>query len=227
MKRLWNLLFPDRCGDLRAEVESLKLDLSRLESEIGGLMEEADECEADLIGMEAKAKAAETSAIRLQEMLDRSIRPPAILFTLLGSMREVDPWKMTQEQWKGVQPLHISDDIYLAYSESDWMMILDPVRAEVKRVLGFPKAEVNDCDNWSNAMIFLVQEVFRRGGQRRQGAFMKLASKAHSYCGFMMPDMSIRVYDPMNGKVVGWLGETGTGGFGEDTYRTEQAFLLS
>ena len=162
--------------------------------------------------------------VKLKQMLTDAVTIPNI--TPQNGVN-VYPFTMTQDMWHRVTPVTISDTEYLAFTEDEWLNILTPCQAEVKRVLGFPKSEVSDCENWTNALIFLVQEVFRRGGYPLQGAFMKLLSKKHSYCGFMLPDYSIKVYEPMNGRVVGNLGETGAGNWGEDTYHTEQAFFLT
>ena len=219
------------CGGYRAK-------LLRCESTLAGYESQVDVLNARLLRVEQengrltalaealveRAESAEADAARFYEELDKAVRVPDVL--PVGGV-EVDPWSMTPAQWRGVQPALISDNEYLAYSEAEWLNVLKPVQVEVNRFMGFPRSEVSDCDNWSNAAVFLVQEVFRRSGLRRQGAFMKLISKKHSYCGFMLPDYSIRVYDPMGGRVVGWLGETGPGEYGGDTYLTEQAFFLA
>lgn len=174
----------------------------------------------------ARREAAEGDAARFYDELEKSVRVVDVS-GFLGNGAVVDPWVMTSQQWRGVQPVLISDLGYYAFPEEDWVNILAPIQVEVKRVLGFPKSEVKDCDNWSLTMCDMVSLAFMRAGLNRQGAFMKLLSKPHSYCGFMLPDYTVKVYEPMSGAVVGWLGATGAGGYGEDTYKTEQAFFLA
>jgi hypothetical protein len=206
------------------QIKSLSLSLVECGRKRDGFESESIRLQSLADSLVSRCESAEADAARFYAELGKAIKVPDIA-PVGGSL--VDPWGMTPSQWVGVRPQLLSDNKYLAYPEEEWLRILTPVQAEVKRVLGFPRSEVNDCDNWTNATIFLVQEVFRRAGLSHQGAFLKLLSKAHSYCGFMMPDLSVRVYDPMSGGVVGRLGETGPGDYGEDTYKTELAYFLS
>lgn len=174
----------------------------------------------------SRAEGAEGDAARFYAELEKAIKIPDIS-SLVGGRVLVDPWNMTPIQWRGVQPVLISDDGYYAFTEEEWLRILAPIQAEVKKKLGFPKNEINNCDNWTLTMCALVAIAFRDAGLDKQGAFLKLVSKPHSYCGFMMPDYTVRVYEPLSGEVVGRLGETGPGDYGSGTYRTEQAFFLA
>ena len=96
-----------------------------------------------------------------------------------------------------------------------------PVQAEVKRVVKRKADSISDCENWSLTMCNFLAVCFLRAGLDKQGAFMMLSSGGHNYCGFMLPDYRIRVYEPLSGKVVGWLGET------DGLYVTQLAFFLA
>lgn len=206
------------------EKSKLSADLTECESQLTQCRDETKRlqrlCEDYVSSLEAK----ESELVKVNQRLTDAITIPSV--SPVGGVT-VYPYDMTPAQWKGATPLVISDTRYLAYTEDEWVKTLSPLQSEVKRVLGFPKNDVSDCENWTNAMIFIVQETFRRGGYPLQGAFLKLLSKPHSYCGYMLPDYTIKVYEPMNGETVGVLGETGLGNFGEDTYKTEQAFFLT
>ena len=233
---LTNLLM---CPAKLAEVNS-KLDVAN--SKLGSSIEELDQTKNKLADEESKSetyKASADEALRdlaaaraeldiHKKVVNEAIMLPKILdYAPLSDKQLVDPWIMTNAQWKGVRPDLLSDLSYYAFPEETWMNILTPIQAEVKKKLGFPKSEINDCDNWTLTMCAFIAIAFRDAGLDKQGAFLKLISKPHSYCGFMLPDYKIRVYEPMSGKVVGWLGETGPGDFGADTYKTEIAYFLA
>jgi len=203
---------------LRVERDLLTVELEAERATVDGLRGEVDSLVAQL-------DSAEEDNARLYESLRVSIQIPEL--PDLSSKVKVYPFDMTYDMWKGVRPEMISDTEYYAWPEDVWLEVLGVVQPEAKRAIGRARPELSDCDNYTLTMCDLLSLAFMRSGLDRQGAFMKLLSTPHSYCGFMMPNYTIRVYEPMSGTVVGWLGETGPGLYGSDTYRTQQAFFLS
>lgn len=214
--------------ECRAERAALLTQREQAQNELTLLRGEVERLEHLAESLVGRAESAESDAARFYAELEKAIRVPDLSAVLKAYPRTlIDPWTMTPAQWKAVRPILTSDLNYYAFSEEGWLALLAPIQAEAKKAVGRAKPEVADCDNWTLTMCDLVALTFIRAGLDRQGAFLKLLSKPHSYCGFMLPDMRVRVYEPMSGEVVGWLGETGPGLYGDDTYKTEQAYFLS
>ena len=229
MAEFLSLIF---CGGTKVELQQCEANGILLESEkkileikVADNLDEISRLQGLCNEYLVRAELAEADTARFYEELMKAVRVPEL--GGLSSRVLVDPWNMTQTQWKGVRCELISDDGYYAFPEETWVKVLGPIQVEVERVLGKAKPETVDCDNYTLTMCDLVSLTFNRAGLNAQGAFMKLISKPHSYCGFMLPNYTIRVYDPMNGKVIGNRGETAAGDYGADTYRTELAYFLA
>jgi len=197
----------------------LNAKVSRLEGEVAVKDSEVARLQALCDGYVARVEVAEADAARFYERLLKGAEFPDL--GDLSSRAVVDPWIMTPAQWYGVRTQFIGDDLYYAFPEETWLRILAPVQAEVARVVKRKADSISDCENWSGAMVNFLSICFMRAGLDRQGAFLMLSSGGHNYCGFMLPDYRIRVYEPLNGKVVGWLGET------DGLYVTQLAFFLA
>ena len=220
------------CGGLRVELDDCKRGQSVLADKVVSLQGDLEFSGSEIARLQSlcneylvRAELAEADTVRFYELLQQSIQIPVL--PDLGSKVKVYPFNMTHDMWHGVRPEMISDNEYYAWDEATWLSILGVVQPVAKKAVGRARPELSDCDNYSLTMCDLLSLAFMRSGLDRQGAFMKLLSTPHSYCGFMMPDYTIRVYEPVSGTVVGWLGETGPGDYGGDTYRTQQAFFLS
>lgn len=220
------------CGGKDARIKELESKVGGLEVSLNWCTEEKDKAEVEKTRLQSlcdsivsKCEAAEADAVRLYTLLQDAIQLPSL--PDLSSKVKVYPFDMTQEQWKGVMPIVISDTEYYTWDESVWLNILSLVQPIAKNAVGRACPHIADCENYTLTLCDLLSLTFIKAGLDRQGAFLKLLSTPHSYCGFMLPDYQIRVYEPITGEVVGWLGETAAGDYGEDTYLTQQAFFLS
>jgi hypothetical protein len=216
-------------GGYRVRYRVCSAENARLESEVERLNDEAYSRDCEIGRLQSlcdeyimRVETAEADAARFYGRLIKAAEFPAIEEVAdLSAGAVVDPWIMTPEQWRGVNPIYIGDDLYYAYPEEEWLRMLAPVQAEVKRVVKRKADSISDCENWSLTMCTFLSICFMRAGLDKQGAFLSLSSGKHNYCGYMLPDYTIMVYEPLNGRTIGVLGET------VDLYATKLAAFLT
>jgi len=166
------------------------------------------------------AKNIDISLLRLKltKALESAIKIPDISEFVLEKTR-YNPWvdqRLYDYQTK------IADRYYYTYSEFQWQEILALCWKEVEKAQDRWLSEVGDCDNWAEAMHYVVTNATLRANPRptHQSAICIAWSSSHAY-NLYFSDEEIWVYEPQNGEVKGVLGET------EEPYDTRLLLFIS
>jgi hypothetical protein len=158
--------------------------------------------------------------IKLTKALESSIKIPDIS-EFLDEKARYDPWN--DPRIMGLQT-KIADRYYFIYTAKAWGEILDTCWDSVKEAQDRWIAEVGDCDNWAEAMHYVVANATLRAEPRpkHQSAIAVAWSweGGHAYNLYVTND-GVYNYEPQNGRPIGKIGET------ELPYKTEFVLFLS
>lgn len=161
----------------------------KLQKQIDEAVEDASYFE-DQANLFAKALAEAITIPDISAYIDTRRIVEPFLHPQLGAVNPVTH--------KMVYDLEVNDLKYYAFPLNRWLQILDPIRAEVKRILKPFVSEITDCDNWAGTMARITHHAIRKAGLDLQGAFFFAWSEGvHAYNGFVDADNKVWIYDPM------------------------------
>lgn len=195
--------------ELETLVESLDAEADALADAINVHVAEKQELHAEVADFQSQVSSLEADVAyyadrvaSLAGALAESIQIPDVS-AHVGSKNVVEPYQ--DPAFTGLNLL-CADLEYYALPYVSWLALLEPVQAEVDKVLQY-RRQVSDCDDWALVMSSFLALAFIDAGLDKQGAFMIQWSPTHAYNAFMTGEGDVWIYEPQSGQVVGKLGD--------------------
>ncbi len=234
---MWDFLKALVCGDLQNQITRLEAQVSDMEVVISNLevmvSQKQDLIETyrghldiketlisqlrnDIEDLADDLENANQQTAILKEALVKAIVPPDISAYLdprvvLRAWDHPEIMRADPDTHKMIYDVEIMDDEYYAFTKENWLQLLEPIKTEVRRVLGGLSIPMTDCDNFAELTSAICHVAFFQAGLDRHGAvFIGEMSGVHAYNGFIDTDGTAWIYDPMKSvdPLIGELGET-------------------
>jgi hypothetical protein len=213
----------------------LKRELDNAQNEIKNLENTLSECESELMEsknlyneLQAQFVTQGTELNRIKDAyndaikaLSKSIEIPDISEILRqavdnGFEKAVDPpneENPTNNTMYGfLYDVETSDPHYYSYDKATWKLILDLIQPEVKKVVGFGRSEIADCDNFAYTTAIFTALAFNNANKAYQGAigvaeghYDPEITAAHAFNVVLLNDNQMLTYEPYSNN---WLGFT-------------------
>jgi hypothetical protein len=154
--------------------------------------------------------------IQLVKALKSVIEIPDISMYVVEKER-YDPWN--DERLSGYNAI-LADRYYYTYSFNDWFDIIKLAFVSVDKAQTRWRTEIGDCDNYSEAMDYIIKTASLNAKLKHQSAIAICHSRTHAYNAVFTHD-EILLVEPQNGNVIGKLGET------PEPYDTRRVLFIS